>query len=325
MEENTVLILSFHEDEHAAVVKYEIDKLGGSVVVFDPQQEDDFSLIYEVHSNTVQRKLRIQEYDLDLDRLSGLWWRRPTIPQPGSDVRHPTVRKLVSEELKQFYLGCLASSQILIMNPFAQSALARFKLHQLQIASLVGLNIPATMVSTSVTAIDKFIDEHNADLIYKPFSGIGFGAFETRPLVDDERYMSEKMSNCPPILQKHIHGEYDLRITIVGNVMLCAKIDYKAGYHPVDSRADMVPITPVSIPAILQSKLFKLIDALGLVYAAIDMRFDGVDYWFFEVNPEGQFLWIELHTGLPISHAVACYLMRNSINDDSELGVYFRN
>lgn len=82
MEENTVLILSFHEDEHAAVVKYEIDKLGGSVVVFDPQQEDDFSLIYEVHSNTVQRKLRIQEYDLDLDRLSGLWWRRPTIPQP---------------------------------------------------------------------------------------------------------------------------------------------------------------------------------------------------------------------------------------------------
>ncbi len=323
LEENTVLILSFHADEHAAVVKYEVENLGGRALVFDPQQ-DDFSLSYEIDSSTVHRHLRVRDNTLDLDRLSGIWWRRPKIPQPKKDVRHPTVRKLATEELKQFYLGSIATSKARIMNPFAQSAIARFKLNQLQLASTVGLNVPPTLVSTSASRIDKFIEEYDADLIYKPFSGIGFGAYETRPLVGDERNMSEQMSGCPPILQQHVHGEYDLRITIVGDILLSAKIEYKKGYHPVDSRADMVPITPVSLPSNLRAKLFKLVDDLGLAYAAIDMRFDGENYWFFEVNPEGQFLWIELHTKLPISQAVACYLTRTSIRESRDIGLYFR-
>jgi glutathione synthase/RimK-type ligase-like ATP-grasp enzyme len=45
---------------------------------------------------------------------------------------------------------------------------------------------------------------------------------------------------------------------------------------------------------------------LGLVYAAIDLRLtpDG-DHVFLEVNPAGQWLFIEQATGQPISEAIA--------------------
>jgi glutathione synthase/RimK-type ligase-like ATP-grasp enzyme len=48
---------------------------------------------------------------------------------------------------------------------------------------------------------------------------------------------------------------------------------------------------------------------LGLEYGAIDLRLtpDG-EYVFFEVNPAGQFLFVEHACGLPISAALAARL-----------------
>ena len=50
---------------------------------------------------------------------------------------------------------------------------------------------------------------------------------------------------------------------------------------------------------------------LGLVFGAIDLRL-GVDgrYYFLEVNPAGQFVYLELKTGLPLIAALASVLAR---------------
>ena len=46
--------------------------------------------------------------------------------------------------------------------------------------------------------------------------------------------------------------------------------------------------------------------AFGLVYGAIDMRLTAEgEYVFLEVNPAGQWLFIEERTGQPITAAVA--------------------
>jgi hypothetical protein len=42
------------------------------------------------------------------------------------------------------------------------------------------------------------------------------------------------------------------------------------------------------------------------VYSAIDLRYgSGGEYTFFELNPEGQYLWTEIEAGLPISAEIA--------------------
>ena len=53
-----------------------------------------------------------------------------------------------------------------------------------------------------------------------------------------------------------------------------------------------------------------LVRRLGLAYGAIDLVLtpDG-RYVFLEINPNGQYLWIEQLTGLPISEAIAEWLM----------------
>jgi glutathione synthase/RimK-type ligase-like ATP-grasp enzyme len=50
-------------------------------------------------------------------------------------------------------------------------------------------------------------------------------------------------------------------------------------------------------------------DDLGLVFGAIDLKLtDTGKHVLLEVNPQGQFLYIELLTGLPISDALTEFL-----------------
>ena len=53
-----------------------------------------------------------------------------------------------------------------------------------------------------------------------------------------------------------------------------------------------------------------MMDRLGLVNGTADLRYNAdLGYVFFELNPEGQYLWTEIEAGLPISRAIATYMV----------------
>ncbi len=74
---------------------------------------------------------------------------------------------------------------------------------------------------------------------------------------------------------------------------------------------DEARVRPVTLPPALTAGLLRLMRRLGLVYGAVDLRRrpDG-SYVFFEVNPAGQWLFVEERTGMPISSEVAALLSR---------------
>jgi glutathione synthase/RimK-type ligase-like ATP-grasp enzyme len=81
----------------------------------------------------------------------------------------------------------------------------------------------------------------------------------------------------------------------------------------VDCRIDIgrAKIEAIEIPDDIEERLLELKRRLGLVYGAIDMRLTPQgDYVFFEINPGGQFMYIEAATGLAIAEAMARELNR---------------
>ena len=67
---------------------------------------------------------------------------------------------------------------------------------------------------------------------------------------------------------------------------------------------------PHDLPPEVQARCVRLVERLELCYGAIDMILtpDG-RYVFLEINPSGQYLWIEKEAGLPISAAICDFLM----------------
>ena len=65
-----------------------------------------------------------------------------------------------------------------------------------------------------------------------------------------------------------------------------------------------------ALPASVEAGLRALTRRLGLSFGTIDMKIDASgEYVFLEINPQGQFLYVEILTGLPLARTLAAFLM----------------
>jgi hypothetical protein len=73
-----------------------------------------------------------------------------------------------------------------------------------------------------------------------------------------------------------------------------------------------VAFEPYELPARVSELLNLLMRKLGLAFGVIDLRVSAVDgqIYFLEVNPQGQFAYLEIKSGLPIFHSLAALLAR---------------
>ncbi|WKC46934.1 hypothetical protein [Pseudomonas veronii] len=80
-----------------------------------------------------------------------------------------------------------------------------------------------------------------------------------------------------------------------------------------------MPIHKVHVlPARVQELIMLLMRELGLVFGCFDLILtpEG-EYIFLEVNPNGQWLWIESLTGMKITSAIAALLARSATANSS--------
>jgi Glutathione synthase/Ribosomal protein S6 modification enzyme (glutaminyl transferase) len=124
--------------------------------------------------------------------------------------------------------------------------------------------------------------------------------------------MLNRVQYAPVIFQDYIDAKADIRITIVGEEIFAAAIYSQETSYKVDFRMDMgnARVEEIQLPQSVSDKLLKLMNRLGLMYGAIDMRQTSDDrYVFLEINPAGQWLFIENRTRQPISDRVARLLI----------------
>jgi glutathione synthase/RimK-type ligase-like ATP-grasp enzyme len=106
-------------------------------------------------------------------------------------------------------------------------------------------------------------------------------------------------------------------LTIVGNKIFSCEIDSQASKESRhdwrrSSKIFSVPHKIINLPFSLEKKCIRLVEELGLLFGAIDIIKTPEDqYIFLEVNPNGQWLWIEQLTGAKISTAIADLLSGN--------------
>ena len=139
----------------------------------------------------------------------------------------------------------------------------------------------------------------------------------TEPVRPRDLVHVEDLRLCPLIVQQYVPKRLELRVTVVGDEVFAAAIHSQASNH---TRLDWrryddarTPIAPFELPADVAERCRALVRELGLCYGAIDLVLTPDDrFVFLEINPNGQYLWIELATGLPISAAVADLLLEDA-------------
>lgn len=99
----------------------------------------------------------------------------------------------------------------------------------------------------------------------------------------------------------------DLRVTVVGDSIFATEIK-NPGELDWRRSHDTITYRPYEPPGAVVAAVHRLMRSLNLVFGALDFVCTEEGYQFIEINPNGQWGWIEHRTGQPISRALASAL-----------------
>lgn len=245
--------------------------------------------------------------EFSFQHLEAVWWRRPQPFVLNANFQEPEARYIQQENIA-FFGGALAAfpEHVRWYNHFHANRNADRKLLQLSVARSCGLLIPDTCVTSSPDEALKFI-AHHEKVAFKSFSGLEKVWRPTRMWHSSMESSLHLLAVCPVIFQEYIEGAEDLRVTIIDEEVEAVAFDLSKSRYPHDVRMDTrTPCRLTEISPELLVKLKNFLRHLGLRFGAFDLRLskDG-DLVFFEVNPAGQFLYLDRLAGTQLVRTMA--------------------
>jgi glutathione synthase/RimK-type ligase-like ATP-grasp enzyme len=307
-----ILIVSTDADEHTQVVVRSLADLGRETYVCDLSRFPRAMTLSMSYGTASPPQWRVVDTDgrlIHLDAVDAVWWRRPQTFHLDDRMTRSSHRSFALNEAHEAFAGLWQALNVFWINHPTRDEVAARKALQLRAASDVGLETPATLITNNPADARAFIDAHGIGrVIYKAFSATAQEWRETRLVRAEELELLEHVRHAPVIFQEYIPATVDLRITVVGEEIFPAAIHSQDTSYPVDFRMELMRarIEATTLPEETIAGLRALMNRLGLVYGAIDMRRtpDG-RHVFLEVNPSGQWLFVEQATRQPIAACLA--------------------
>lgn len=242
------------------------------------------------------------------ERFSAVWYRRP------ERLRHPGISlapegRLVLEEWAEALEGFLAHiGEEKWVNHPSRNVRASHKLEQLSRARSVGLAVPDTLVTQDPARLRAFYARHGGRVIAKPMASghVERPEGEEDSLIYTSRVRASDLNDlddlrtCPTLFQQFVDKRTDVRITVVDTDLHAVELIAREpdGTQRCDIRRNnMEDVTyrPVTLPVAVRTRVEALVESYGLRFAAIDMAVAADGGWvFFEVNPNGQWAWLDL-------------------------------
>jgi MvdD family ATP-grasp ribosomal peptide maturase len=319
----TVLIITHSQDnESIPMVLQAISDRGGKAFRFDTDRFPTEVQLDVYYGKNERLLLTDGDQKLNLHDVSAVWYRRIAIGAKIPPTMDQQMRQASIQESRVTVQGMIASIRGFHLDPLHHIRRAENKQLQIQVAREIGLDTPRTLTTNNPQAVREFAQECQQGIITKMLSS--FAIYDqqgreqvvfTNPVSLEDLEHLEGLRYCPMTFQEKIPKALELRTTIVGKRVFTAAVDSQAlTKAEYDWRRQGIALLdawePYQLPEDVESKLLQLMAEFGLNYGAIDILLTPDNrHVFLEVNPVGEFFWLERCPGLPISQAIAELLL----------------
>ena len=255
------------------------------------------------------------EYSLlNKNNYESVWFRRTKLPEIQGLSNEETI--YVLSEIDGLFKNIFSSLPAKWLSPPVSVYQAENKLLQLKIAKRIGFKIPNTLVTNSKSELESFYRENSRDIILKPLSQTRVSnedntAFIFTNVVPQNLIEQvEEFDLTPCIFQRNIPKDYEIRVTVVGEKIFAAAVYSQSDEEAkIDWRRKSLVFNEVQLPDEIENLCIQTLKELNLGFGAIDLiKTPEGEYIFLEINPNGQWVWIENQTGQKISDAIIEYL-----------------
>jgi hypothetical protein len=251
------------------------------------------------------------------DGLRAVWMRKPEPPLPPPGVEDEGIRRYVEDEMREFMGFLPMDDRVPWINNPDQNRRHQRKFPQLRLARSLGLRVPRSVITNDPETAEAFFRTCPQGVICKPllmgshYVGGEHRVAYTRPVPPKEfAALKPTVALCPTYLQEAIPKDHELRVTIIGDRLFCCRIDSQEvpgaeqDWRAVDTVR--LPHRIVPLRADVDRALRAYLAACGLRFGAFDLIVTPAgEHVFLELNPNGQWYWVELATGAPMADAMA--------------------
>ena len=303
-----LLILTSNRDFAADYLIVELIERGLPYFRLNSEEIHEAAFRFSVDRLDARRNLRLGLRSLDLDRVSAVWYRRAVHPNSVPSLS-PAENLFIAGELRHLAMGLLLNPQVTWVNAIDKVSVAEHKLFQLRIAVSLGFSIPRTLVSNDIEELKRFVAEAKSAAICKPiFHGMFFDGQSPHAIftrrVDIGDLNSDSLEACPILVQDEISRIADVRATFVGGK--CFVADIIGEPTVVDWRDPTNDVTYFrsDLDEETKTRCRLMLKELGLVYGAFDfIRTESGQLVFLELNPTGEWAWLEEELNFPMREA----------------------
>jgi glutathione synthase/RimK-type ligase-like ATP-grasp enzyme len=114
------------------------------------------------------------------------------------------------------------------------------------------------------------------------------------------------------MFQPYVEKAFELRVVVMGEKIFCAKINSqdnefaRKDWRAVDWRGGNLQHEIFPLPDYVQNSIRRLMDSFGINFASMDIIVTPAgEFVFLDLNPNGQWLWLETELGLPLVASMA--------------------
>lgn len=258
---------------------------------------------------------------VSLEEVRSVWYRRPCPPSVSLDIPVAAERSLAEAETAAAIEGLWHVLDCYWVSRPVALREAESKPLQLAVAQELGFSIPATLVTNCPSRARAFLSRFPKTVCKPLRTGQIEYADETRGLIythlldPAEQGTLDNVAYASTLLQEHVPKQNDIRVTIIGNTVFAVAI---ASQEHASTKTDWRRGNPLllhhsvhELPSEVASISVELLRAFDLEFGAIDLiqRPDG-DYTFLELNPNGQWAWLQqMLPELPLRETLAALLL----------------
>lgn len=191
---------------------------------------------------------------------------------------------------------------------------AENKIDQLAMAHRIGLAVPDTLITCRSSSIRHFLQKHCGDVVVKAVRhGFVIGD-EGMQLAGTQRIDSSfpdrmhQYAGVPAIYQEAISRRSDVRVVVVDTTVFAVEImgaSDHVDWRIAEITGQSLDYQLIRLPLKIEQSCMTIVREFGLRYSSIDLiRSKDNGFVFLELNPSGQWAWLEQITGCPIRDSI---------------------
>jgi hypothetical protein len=271
-----------------------------------------------------EESIRLRSNDgtsFSVSDIKAVWNRRPGhVFDDLAPERRPSVatQKFVADQWFAWLESLQLRGGVRWVNHPTANGLMENKIRQLRLAAELGFSIPDTLVTNDAAEVRSWLSQLGGQAICKALYS---------PLIEEpneDRFiftnllesvpgdLAESLCIAPVIFQRALLSKIDYRVTVVGSQVFAVRVEMSERVLDWRTAKSDVSFSLCDLSTAIQDLCRQYVAVANLSFGAIDLVESNGEFYFLEINPNGEWGWLERPHGVPIASALCDLLSGES-------------